>query len=503
MKVELKPFASGRKGISFAKEGFCGYLVRMAGIELSVEWLNRLVAAVQYTDAYASDVPSKLYQGLFRVPASSDLLDKLKERVQGFDDVGTCLEGLEEFRQEHPDKEESINAIASLLKWILRSFPVALVPFDFAMTDLSNFGYDRIADDTERGRVGCQLAQDLILAMSMQLEAYDVNVVVETVSAVAQLLSMLCTVSRVSEIGMDDYNLSVPILPSLCNSRNPIDLVKEHTEQQVFGTRRRAAETDGTALPISQLQVLILYGHRIWGYVEHIMPSLGHALNAIAEVSHSASSDHRVRKRDVLKRFLVKMKLKSKSSKSAESPRADRSESHDNFFKRLFSKKNGEGNVTTGNTPAVNTAAGLGRFARLGQSSAVGEEDLKRLGIGRAKSVKLMSPILSNLQGGTEQREDSAEETSHQSSQEEHPVVHVYHSVDDDDCTDSEEQEDEVEPHAKQTLGLHGVELLREFVVPDSGSDRLSRRKTTRVDTSTIHKVSSADPIRRVASSRF
>lgn len=473
----------------------------MGEIDLSGPWLGRLAASIQYCDAYASKATGAVYQGLFRVPASGDVLDNLKERVKTYDKAHVALLGLQDFRRTHPDKEESINAIASLLKWILRVFPVALVPFNFAMVDMSSFEYDRVTDDAERGRIGCRLAQDLILAMAAQLEAYDDKIVAEAISVVAQLLSMLCTVSRVDEIGMSEYSLSVPLIPSLCNARDPIAMVKEHTELQMFTANRRDAESKGTPPPISQLQLLIVYGHRIWGYVEHVMPSLEHAIKAIGEVSPSKGSEQRVRKRDVLKRILHKMKLSSKSH-SPESPGSHqgKGEAHENFFKRLFTKKPADSNKASSPPLSANSPSALGRFARLEKSAAVDAEDLKRLGVGRAKSVRLESPIMPLQQDGLEHDETPADQSS---SLVEGSGAHeetASASTDEDDCTDSEEQENKEDTDSKQTLGLHGVELLREYVAADSGRRSFRRSRTTRQDTTSFHKVSSADPIRRFAS---
>ena len=463
----------------------------MGSVDLSIAWLHRLAASVQYCDAYASGATGPIYEGLFRVPASGDVLQRVKDRVRSNDEVAPSLAALEAFRQDHPDGEESTNAIASLLKWILRDFPIALVPFEFAMVDVSASGYVGVTDDAERSRIGCQLAQDLILAMATHLEGYDNAIVAEAILVVAQLFSMLCTVSRVEKISMDSHNLSVPMLPSLCNSRDPVEMVKEHTAQQVFMTKRREAGNTGATGPVSQLQLMIVYGHRIWGYVEHVGPSLQHALQAIGEVIHSSGSEQRVRKRDVLKRILAKMKPRRKSHSDAPGKKAPASETHDNFFKRLFSKKHGDASGMAEPAQSTEATAALGRFARIEKSAAVNEEDLKRLGVGRAKSVRLESPILPTLQGAEDEQVASDE------------AIQTYVSQDDDECTDSEDEDLNEESDSQQSLGLHGVELLRKFVAPNTRTKHLSYSKTTRLDTSTIHKVSSADPIRRVSSSRF
>lgn len=445
----------------------------------------RLRSLINYCDSYAAgSFNTAVYTGLFRVSGPADLLASTKVELAATTDEDSVLSLLEKVYAERTDKEDSVNTIASLLKWVVSEFPVSLVSFEYGIKDMSGAGYESVADDDEKGQRGCQLAQSLIIQMAGRLAAYEIKVVAEAICVTAQLLSMLCTVSRVEDIKMPAYNLCVPFLPSLCGSKDPMDLMKQLTELKELNERRRAAEAQGSMLPLTRLEVLIQYGHRIWGYIEHNLLSLENALKAIEEVTASSTVEVETkrRKRDILKRMLAKMKLSPFKDRNTKK----KNHHHGRLLKRLFHKKqsDNEGTIqskeeTNRTTEEPNSDANLGNLSIIEHANAIGKDDLKRLAIDRIDSVRLIQPVVSPIANEPLCKEDQDTDSSDDGAA---AVEDLHHTATRD-----------------QSLGVKGVELLRALVSSDANS--IERAKTSRTDSSDLKMVSSADPVRRFGSS--
>mmetsp|Transcript_19622 Transcript_19622/g.23853 ORF Transcript_19622/g.23853 Transcript_19622/m.23853 type:complete len:415 (+) Transcript_19622:485-1729(+) len=290
--------------------------------------------------------------------------------------------------------------------------------------------HHKVIEENERGMLGCKFAQDLILTMASQLsssEELDVGesiseLIAHAIAAVAQMLSMLCTVARINEIAMPRQNLFIVFLPSLCNSRDPMVLMEESKKLVELNAHRRqierntnvnnAGEIQSQELPVYRFEVHIMFGHRIWGYIEHSLPSLVLALETIAELTAEMSPPERQhRKRDILKRLLNKMRGKSVSH-DINNDSNDREKSP-NAFKRGFKKlqnkihKNKAPNLHLDEKMYSNTGETgdndgkfdeyeeyLGELALLTKSPRFGEEHVKRLAIQRAESLSITSSLV-------------------------------------------------------------------------------------------------------------
>mmetsp|Transcript_1481 Transcript_1481/g.1899 ORF Transcript_1481/g.1899 Transcript_1481/m.1899 type:complete len:332 (+) Transcript_1481:17-1012(+) len=197
-----------------------------------------------------------------------------------------------------------------------------------------------------------------------------------------------------------------------------------------------AGEIQSQELPVYRFEVHIMFGHRIWGYIEHSLPSLVLALETIAELTAEMSPPERQhRKRDILKRLLNKMRGKSVSH-DINNDSNDREKSP-NAFKRGFKKlqnkihknkapnlhldekmysntgETGEGTFFCFSTETIDNFSFisvlftgdndgkfdeyeeyLGELALLTKSPRFGEEHVKRLAIQRAESLSITSSLV-------------------------------------------------------------------------------------------------------------
>mmetsp|Transcript_10477 Transcript_10477/g.17067 ORF Transcript_10477/g.17067 Transcript_10477/m.17067 type:complete len:399 (-) Transcript_10477:1486-2682(-) len=283
---------------------------------MDIRELETCKACIRWLGKYVekeSDEPKTT--GLFRVRAADSTTALLKQAINKEDDE-LPYDKLKDFVYENEPKlgtNECANAIGSLLKGYLHDFPQPLLPFNFGTKDLKEFDLDKLVDDVQRSEVGATLAQDLIsVIVSVHGETCDNQVLESLIILAGQLFSLLCSVSRCDEINMSAYDLFVPFLPTICGARDPTLLMKEHGVIKELNNSKREAEANGTRRPKTRLEIMILYGHRIWGYVKECIPSLNSAVIALRELSevssrheeHDDSHNHR-RKRDVLKRVFL------------------------------------------------------------------------------------------------------------------------------------------------------------------------------------------------------
>mmetsp|Transcript_13887 Transcript_13887/g.15823 ORF Transcript_13887/g.15823 Transcript_13887/m.15823 type:complete len:400 (+) Transcript_13887:194-1393(+) len=366
----------------------------LGSLDLSHSWLYKLVGCIKFIDSRVTsirkDSTDSNLEGLFRKSPSEEVLSKLKTEVKQLDannGTDSTLELLNDFVSKNDGGNDCTNAVASLLKWILREFPVPLLAFDYEIVEVQDKGYHTVTGESDKGSIGCKLAQDIILQMSTQLSGqFDTELIVHAISAVAQLLSMLCTVSRVESIRMPSKNLLIVFLPSLCNSRDPLKLMEE--SKSMGGLSVGSSSTDAIHEKIYRLQVQIMYGHRIWGYIEHSFPSLKLALDTIAELHDDScpteQPEVRHRKRDVLKRFMNKLRGKSDDKGKPVDAGTALQESLKEQ-KQCSNVKTTQGLTSSEVTYQKN----LGDLAILTKSPQFGEEHVRRLAIERAESLSV------------------------------------------------------------------------------------------------------------------
>ncbi len=165
---------------------------------------------------------------------------------------------------------ECANAVATQLNWYLRQGAEPVLPWTFCNADLREFGAVALAatGDEQRGAIGAEMAQDLIHALVSAHSATMLDAaLVELVAMAGQLLSLLCTVSRTTSIRMGSYELWVPVNASLSSSKDPHKLVEEAHLTKALNEARREAEAAGKPPPQTRRELLIEFGHRVWGYI--------------------------------------------------------------------------------------------------------------------------------------------------------------------------------------------------------------------------------------------
>ncbi|CAK8993353.1 Protein NLRC5, partial [Durusdinium trenchii] len=289
-----------------------------------VRWLGKYVDGAFGTE---------FENGLFRVRAADSVSAELKH-VMGLPE-GLPYQKLCVFVSEQREKVgivECANAISSFLKAVLRNLPEPMLSFDFCTKDLREFKLENVTDDIKRSEVGMNLAQDIIHEIVLVHRECSDELITVLVSLTAQLFSLLCSVTRNAAFNMDSYDLFVPFLPSVCGSRDPMQLIKEHNSIKSLNEQRRNAEVEGRAPPMTRLEVMVVFGHRIWGYTKLCLPTLPAAIDALRKVDAENTSKPDgaavpTRKRDILKRILKKPKewFHSESSSPAN---ASMSSSH-------------------------------------------------------------------------------------------------------------------------------------------------------------------------------
>ncbi|GBG31247.1 Rho GTPase activating protein, putative [Hondaea fermentalgiana] len=248
--------------------------------------------------------------GLFRVRAADSTLDRLKAIMKYPE--GLPYQKVSLFVEENRASKglaECANAISSLLKGFLRDLPKPLLPFTFCTEDLRKFALGESRDDDKRSEVGSNLAEDLMHTMVTFHAGCSNEVLSTAISLAGQIFALLCTVSRRRIFEMHSYDLFVPFLPSICGARDPMELIQEHKSIKRLNDERRAAEVDKREPPQTRLEVMILFGHRIWGYIKACMPDLDVAIDALRDfdktnkAAKEGDSQTRRRKRDVIKRI--------------------------------------------------------------------------------------------------------------------------------------------------------------------------------------------------------
>jgi hypothetical protein len=174
--------------------------------------------------------------------------------------------------------------------------------------DLREFQLESVLDDLKRAEIGASFSQDIVHTMVNSRPDVAEDFLVELIRLVGMTLALLCSVSNVPAYKMSAYDLYVPFLPSLAGSRDPLELVQEHTAIKTLNDQRRAAQaTDPNQVPQTRLELLITYGHRIWGGVRSITPALPEAILHLREIDArsaapfaSATASAKQRKRDVI-----------------------------------------------------------------------------------------------------------------------------------------------------------------------------------------------------------
>jgi len=278
-----------------------------------VKWISRRVAGEDAT-------PEPFEAGLFRVSPSEATMTALKAFLRSSPEEGLPYQRICAFVAEHRMEKgitEATNAICSLLKWNLRNLPQPVLDFAFCTEDLAEFALVGEMDDAKRSEIGTHLAQDIIhVVVTNHASASNATIKV-VISLVGQLMSLLSMVTRRKELRMQSYDLFVVFLPSICGSRNPTQLMKEHQNLKRLNDLRKRAELESTRPPQTRLEVMVAFGGRIWGYVSFLLPELDQVIEALRQFDRensrietgfrtgNADADNltRRRKRDIIKRI--------------------------------------------------------------------------------------------------------------------------------------------------------------------------------------------------------
>mmetsp|Transcript_271 Transcript_271/g.660 ORF Transcript_271/g.660 Transcript_271/m.660 type:complete len:538 (+) Transcript_271:60-1673(+) len=285
-----------------------GCLPELVNALACTKWLGRYVEGAFGMDAFEA--------GLFRVRASDATVDRLR-RIMKYPE-GLPYQKISLFLEENRAEKglcECANAISSVLKGYLRDLPKPLLPFAFCTEDLRKFALGEASqegDEDARSEIGSNLAEDLMHTMVTFHRDCSNEVLSTAISLAGQIFALLCTVSRMRIFEMQSYDLFVPFLPSICGARDPMQLIQEHKSIKMLNDERRAAEIDHRQPPQTRLEVMIIFGHRVWGYIKACMPDLDVAIDALREydAEHKANggsfsdSHNRHRKRDILKRIM-------------------------------------------------------------------------------------------------------------------------------------------------------------------------------------------------------
>ena len=283
----------------------------MRGAQACLNWLSAVVCK--------PDQAQQLPVGLFRVPPADSSVKELRTLLDG---GGDELAAIKEFVAACKPKRgfgECANAVATQLKWYLRQGAEPVLPWTFCNADLREFGAVALAatGDEQRGAIGAEMAQDLIHALVSAHSATMLDAaLVELVAMVGQLLSLLCTVSRTPSIRMGSYELWVPVNASLSSSKDPRKLVEEAHLTKALNDARREAEAAGKPPPQTRLELLIEFGHRVWGYIaaalgdmEQIVAALRAADKKTPAIMPASAAEFlhlsARRKRDVLKEVFL------------------------------------------------------------------------------------------------------------------------------------------------------------------------------------------------------
>jgi len=335
-------------------------------LPLNTDTLNKITGCIHWIDSYAHGREGKLIEGLFRVRPDDSDLNQLKiefNDIQCSASIEPAIHVLRTFMNEwlHNDVDNMSQCVSSLLKYMLRELEVPLIPWDFATEILSDDIF-KLFKSQSPGITGAYLAQEIVLRLAAHHFYYDTGLLSYIIQVIAKLFSCLCTVSKTKELKMPASNLYVPFLPSLCGSRDPTLALEEGRELGMLQGGGGGGGGSGGPDSKSRLEVLIMFGRRIYGWVYEALPSLEPGLREIKE-----QIAPKMRKRDRFKRFLKRAAhpihgldpQEERRLKELDAPRVVRT------FEEVLSVPQGDGMNGNGNA----SGGGVGAGASMGSGT--------------------------------------------------------------------------------------------------------------------------------------